>query len=205
MSATPIVNPRTYRVFVRAHYISDNRPLCNTFYIATTGVDPTDDDFDVFTSRANYWLTNYYIPTASNDVHFDPIEFRRVSNPQDLVWAGGDYLHPIGGAGEPAPRAMALNLAVVPFAVSGRSQRNRIQMFGVPISAIATFLFGGYDSHWVSARLAFMTGILYDEFTPPFDLAVYSPLTGLTYYANSVFAQPIPGVRETRSVIHARG
>jgi hypothetical protein len=204
MSALPVLGAYTYRVFVRARYIADARPLYTTLHMATTHAPATEEQLDIAVTVLLGYVEMWYKSTCSEDIAWLPIQVRDVHSPQRILYESPEWRNPIGGGGAPAPRAMSVNVVIKPEDAEGRNQHNRQQQFGVPLDQIATGYHGQYAPLFVSSRLIWLTWFRDAVATNPLFMAVYSPSTDLTYIAHTIYEMDISGTRETRMTGHKR-
>jgi hypothetical protein len=204
MPALPILGAHVYRLYVRAHYIADNRPLYTTLYVSVNDRFATIGELDIVVGVLQLWVVQYYVASCSSDISFDPIQVRSVHKPLDVLYQGGEYRRPIGRGGAPAPRAMSVNMMIAPLDAYGRAQRNRQQQFGVPRSEIAFIGTAEYSSLFVAKRILWLTRFRDDPDKGELAMAVYSPQTDLAYQAHTIYEVGISGTRETRLTGHSK-
>jgi len=204
MPADPVRDAYTYRVYVRAHYIDTLDPLYNTLYISRAGRPATEEDLNVAVGLIDLYLNQYYRATCADDVIFDTTIVRTLDNPSQILFEGPEWRNPQGGGGTGTVRAMALNIQVSPLGSYGRSQKNRVQTFGIPQDATPGAGSFPYDAAFVAKRLKWLQRVRDDPGMNHMFLAVYSPLTRATYVAFHIVEVGPAGQRNSRRPGHKK-
>lgn len=204
MPAFPVLGAHVCRVYVNAHYVDTGRKLYNTFYLGSIDGPITEERCNEVVLPIMSEIVTHYIPTCSSDIEFDPVVFRTVDNPSTLLYEGLQFRSPSGQAGDPAPRAMAVNLVVKADNAYGRSQRNRVAQFGVPLWAIDVVQQSQYAPAFVAERIHWLQHLINNTDLGVLWMAVYSPLHKLAYTAQRVYETNVAGCRDTRMHGHKK-
>lgn len=202
MSATPIDPPiPMVRAEAWARY-PDQRKCCMTWHMGHGHSIP--DSAAMGELRDAIWTVFglFFLPSCSVDITLDQLRLTPVNFAADVPTVFGWPVDSDPTGGEPAPRAMSVDITIAPFGAFGRSQRNRVYQYGVPKGKAVWGLPGGFDNTFVANRILWLRYLRDGVFSPSWSLLVYSPLTGYQYFGRRFGTGVTIAYRHSRSPRH---